>query len=203
MFTTRPLTLVAAFLALAIGACAGSTEAGSQEGLAETAVSSTTTTLATTTTSTTEPVTTSDTITVSGVAFASQIESNGRAVDPGIEFPSDVNHLYAVFQSDKLPRGLALDVDEPQDGSYYAFLRPSGDSSVPFFGWRWYYQGQPVVEYEADTSGGLFWLERLDRADTGIFGGDVAITGMGPGQYLVEFTASGNTMFSESFTIAE
>ena len=204
MFKIKPATTVMVSLALVIGACAGSTPSEPQQGLAESGASATesTPTIEGTTTSTTEVTTTRETITVSGVAFASQIEADGRAVDPGVEFIPGVNRLYAVFKADKLPRGLEVNVDQPEEHSYYAFLRPSSDSPLASFGWRWFYQGQLVVEFEPDIRRGLFWLERSDQAEAAIFGGDIAVTGMGSGDYVVEFTTGGNTLFSESFTIA-
>lgn len=183
----------------------GADQAGtdsSANGSAETVVSDETTTTSSTIATTTTVAVTTTTITPSGVAFASRIEADGRAVDPGIEFSPDVNNLYAVFQPGRVPPGLEVNVEDPDDGAYYAYLRPTPESRLSTFGWRWFHQGQSVVEYEADVTGGFFWLERLDRSDAGIFGGDVSVTGMGPGEYLVEFTVSGNPLFSERFTIS-
>lgn len=204
--------LAALVVVLVAAGCAGSDETG----VAISGAESTETTEATETseataqettsttgqeeTTTTEPTTT--TLTASGVAFASEISADGRAVDPGIEFSAGVNNVYAVFQADRLPPGIEVDVDDPEAGSYYAFLRPSASSSLSTFGWRWSYRGREVVEYEPDVTGGTFWLQRQDQSAAGIFGGDIAITGMGPGEYLVEFTASGNALFNESFTVA-
>lgn len=203
--------LAALVVMLVAAACAGTDDTG----VAVSGAESTETTGATETSETTAPETTttvqeettsteptSTTLTASGVAFASEVSADGRAVDPGIEFSADVNNVYAVFQADNLPPGLEVDVDEPEAGAYYAFLRPSASSSLSTFGWRWSYRGRRVVEYEPNVTGGTFWLQRQDQSAAGIFGGDIAITGMGAGQYLVEFTASGNALFNESFTVA-
>jgi hypothetical protein len=56
---------------------------------------------------------------------------------------------------------------------------------------------------EVDTTQPMFWLERYDRSDAGVFGGDPAVTGLGTGEYIVEFTSYGETMFEERFTIVE
>lgn len=205
----RRLPVAIALVGLLIVAACGGDDVVVGEGRAETEVAppssaaspdATSSTAAEPTTS--EPTTTPPPLTASGVAFASAITATGEAIDPGTTFPAEVNRLYAVFRADSLPPGLEVAVDAPADDGYYAYLRTTDASALSTFGWRWLYEGDLVVEYEAEAAASeFFWLERFDPAETGVFGGNVAATGLGPGRYTVEFTVSGNALFEESFTI--
>ena len=175
--------------------------ADGETGTTTTTEATTTTTSEPTTSTTAAATTTEPPLTASGVAFASAINATGKAIDPGVEFPATVSRVYAVFHAESLPRGLELNVDDIHPDGYYAYLRTSASSNLSTFGWRWFHNGEMVVEYEADAAASeFFWLERFDRSGAGIFGAPAA-TGMGPGLYTVEFTVSGNALFEESFTI--
>ncbi|MEM7340809.1 MAG: hypothetical protein AAF467_19285 [Actinomycetota bacterium] len=95
-----------------------------------------------------------------------------------------------------------MSADDLDPDAYYAYLQPSDDSALTTFGWRWFHDGELVVDYETDlATDAFFWLERFDRSEAGIFGAADS-TGMGPGRYDVEFITNGNALFTESFTVS-
>jgi hypothetical protein len=130
--------------------------------------------------------------------FASQISANGRAVDPGTQFPASITNLYAVFPAGMAPPGTRISVEDAQAGSYYAFLRVEPGGTLSRLGWRWIYRGKTVNEYEMEVKAGNdIWL-----GYAGGEGGIFTIAPFGPGKYTIQITLGGNTYLSGELTIA-
>jgi hypothetical protein len=133
-----------------------------------------------------------------GLLFASQIDPDGKAIDPGNTFQASVTEIYAVFPGGKAPPGTAIGVDNPEEGAYYAFLKIDDSSDLASIGWRWVYQGSTVNEYETEPVGGaVVWLSTYSYVEGGIFNGDP----LGPGKYTVIVTLAGNPFLSAELAI--
>lgn len=103
--------------------------------------------------------------------FASKVAANGQALDPGAAFKGGITELYAVFPAGMAPPGTVLSEENPDDGAYYAFLRPDPDRPITRIGWRWIFEGEVVNEYEMDvTDGSDFWLSSFNYEPGGLFG---------------------------------
>ncbi len=132
-----------------------------------------------------------------GLIFASKIEANGKAIDPSTTFSQNVTDLYAVFRSNMAPPGMVINVMNPDEGSYYAYLKVNDGASVSNFGWRWYLDGQVVNEHQMEvTSGKGVWLQLWDYSGHGIFGGE-----LGPGTYTIVILLDGNPAMSSELII--
>ncbi len=132
-----------------------------------------------------------------GLIFASKIEANGEAIDPSTTFSQNVSDLYAVFRSDMAPPGMKINVMNPNEGAYYAYLKVNDGASVSNFGWRWYRDGQVVNEYQMEVGSGKgVWLQRWDYSGNGVFGGE-----LGPGTYTIVILLDGNPAMSSELII--
>lgn len=133
-----------------------------------------------------------------GLLFATRIAADGRALDPGATFEADITDLYAVFLANAAPPGLAVDVEDPVEGAYYAYLKVKEEATLAAFGWRWILDGAVVAEYLTDVEPGVgVWLQRFDYGGSGMFSGDP----LGPGTYTVVILLGGNPALSGEFTI--
>jgi hypothetical protein len=127
-------------------------------------------------------------ITETGFLFATQITPDGVALDPGRTFAPDVKQIYAVFQPNRTPRGLQVSHSAPQANHYYAYLEPVDERAPVTIGWRWFFQGDLVNEYETTTDAGYLWLSVFSQGTNGLFEG-----ALGPaGVYDVSITLAGN-----------
>jgi hypothetical protein len=127
-------------------------------------------------------------ITGTGFLFATQITPDGIALDPGATFPSSVKQIYAVFQPNRTPRGMQVSHPSPQADRYYAYLEPVDERAPVTIGWRWFFQGDLVNEYETTTDAGYLWLSVFSQGTNGLFEG-----ALGPaGVYHVSITLAGN-----------
>jgi hypothetical protein len=133
-----------------------------------------------------------------GLLFASKIAANGLALDPGSEFQTGITDLYAVFPAGMTLPGTFISADNPQVGSYYAFMRVKPDSDISQIGWRWLYQGAVVNEYEMDVApGNDFWLSYANPQNGGIFG----TAPFGVGKYTIAITMGGSPIISGELVI--
>ena len=132
-----------------------------------------------------------------GLIFATKVEANGQAIDPNNTFPQNITDFYAVFRSNMAPPGMKINVEEPVDGAYYAYLKVVDGSSISKFGWRWYREGQRVLEFEMDVkSGEGVWLQRYNYSGDGVFSGDFS-----PGRYTIVILIDGNPATSAELII--
>lgn len=140
----------------------------------------------------------SETTAPSGVVFASKIEANGQAIDPGTIFADSVKNIYAVFRSNMAPPGLTINAESVIEGGYYAYLRVAEDAPLSKFGWTWYHNGEELVNYQPIAEPGeILWLHRWDTSEGGIFSNGK----FSPGKYSVVILISGNPAMSGEFTI--
>lgn len=131
-----------------------------------------------------------------GLVFASQIETNGEAINPGSVFSEDISDLYAVFRSDMVLPGMDIKADSIRPGSYYAHLKTEEISSVKTIGWRCYFKGDTVFNYTTPVSkNGYIWLQRYNYDNAGIF------AEFGPGKYKVVILIDGNPAISSDIII--
>lgn len=147
--------------------------------------------------STPTPAPTLTPVPVSGFVFATQIMANGQAIDPGTTFPANVKDLYAVFRPDVVPPGLKVNADNPASGAHYAYLKVKEGSTISSFGWRWYFKGEVINEYQTEVGpGSEIWLQRFDYSEEGIFHDQ-----LGPGTYTIVVLLGGNPALSSELTI--
>lgn len=131
-----------------------------------------------------------------GLVFASKVEANGQAINPGTIFSQDITDLYAVFRSNMAPPGMVIKSDSIIDGAYYTYLKPNEESSLSEFGWQWYKDGEKVVDYESPVKGKKnVWLQRYNYFGKGVFGE------LGPGTYTIVILLDGNPALSSELTI--
>jgi hypothetical protein len=127
-------------------------------------------------------------ITSTGFLFATQITPDGIALDPAITFTPDVEQIYAVFQAGRTPRGLQVSHPAPQADYYYAYLEPVDEKAPVTIGWRWFFEGELVNEYETTTDTGYLWLSVFSQGANGLFEGVLGPAGV----YEVAITIAGN-----------
>jgi hypothetical protein len=133
-----------------------------------------------------------------GLLFASKIAANGLALDPASEFQTGITDLYAVFPAGMTLPGTFISADNPQAGSYYAFMQVEPGSTITRIGWRWIYQGAVVNEYEMDVaSGNDIWLSYTNPQNGGIFGA----APFGAGKYTIVITMGGSPLISGELVI--
>ena len=133
-----------------------------------------------------------------GLLFASKIAANGLALDPGSEFEVGITDLYVVFPAGMAPPGTFISVDNPQPGSYYAFLQVEQGNSLSRIGWRWIYEGTVVNEYEMDVAAGNdIWLSYSNPQGGAIF----AAAPFGAGKYTIVVTLGGNPLIRADLLI--
>jgi hypothetical protein len=123
-----------------------------------------------------------------GFLFATQITPDGIAIAPAATFPPTVKQIYAVFQPGRTPPGLQVSHPAPQADQYYAYLAPAGQQRPASIGWRWFFQGELVNEYETSTDVGYLWLSVHSQSATGLFEGILGSDGV----YEVVITIAGN-----------
>lgn len=134
---------------------------------------------------------------LSGLVFASNIEPNGHAIDPNTTFPANISDLYAVFRSDLVPPGMKVNVDNAKEGAYYSKLTAIDNSSITSLGWKWYFNGKKVNEWEGPVKAGEgVWLQYFDYSGDGIFNGK-----FGPGTYTIVILFDGNPALSSQLII--
>ncbi|MGI9547938.1 MAG: adenylate/guanylate cyclase domain-containing protein [Flavobacteriaceae bacterium] len=132
-----------------------------------------------------------------GLIFATKVEANGQAVDPSTTFSQNITDLYAVFASNMAPPGMKINVEDPQEGAYYAYLKVTDASTISKFGWRWYFNGEVVNEHEMELKpGNGVWLQRWDYSGDGVFSGD-----FGPGKYTIVILIDSNPAMSAELII--
>lgn len=94
-----------------------------------------------------------------GLIFATKVEANGQAIDPKNTFPQDITDLYAVFRTNRAPPGMKMNVENPKEGAYYAYLQINDKASLSYFGWRWKKNGKVVNKYDMKVRAGKnVWL---------------------------------------------
>lgn len=134
---------------------------------------------------------------LSGLVFATKIEANGEALNPGTSFSQDITDLYAVFRADMAPPGMAVNVDNPIEGRYYSHMKVIDTTNISSFGWRWYFHGKEVNNYDQPvTINKNYWLKYSDYRGMGIFGGDFS-----PGAYTIAILLDGHTVMSSELMI--
>ena len=132
-----------------------------------------------------------------GLIFATKIEANGQAIDPGTIFSQNITDLYAVFRTNMAPPGMKVNVENPQEGAYYAYLQVNDAAALSSFGWHWYRDGQVVNSHEEVVGPGIgVWLQRYDYDGQGIFSGE-----LGPGTYTIVILLDGNPAMSAELII--
>ncbi|NND12145.1 MAG: adenylate/guanylate cyclase domain-containing protein [Flavobacteriaceae bacterium] len=132
-----------------------------------------------------------------GLVFASKIEANGKAINPGTNFSADITDLYAVFRSDLAPPGFTINADSIIPGEYYAYLKRNDDATLNEFGWRWYRDSEVVNDFEMEISNKKnIWLQRYNYSGDGVFGE------FGPGTYNIVILLDGNPALSTELIIA-
>ena len=132
-----------------------------------------------------------------GLIFATKIEANGQAIDPNTTFSQNITDLYAVFRTDMAPPGMKVNVENPKEGAYYAYLQVNDEAALSSFGWRWYRDGQVVNEHEMDVVPGKgVWLQRWDYNGQGIFSGELT-----SGTYTMVILLDGNPAMSAELII--
>ncbi|NNE03782.1 MAG: toll/interleukin-1 receptor domain-containing protein [Eudoraea sp.] len=134
---------------------------------------------------------------LSGLVFASKVETNGQAIDPNTTFPENITELYAVFRSDMVPAGMKINIDNVIEGAYYSQLKAADKSSISSLGWKWYFNGKLVNEWNEPVKEGVsVWLAYHDYSGKGIFTGK-----FGPGTYTIVILLGGNPYMSSELTI--
>lgn len=132
------------------------------------------------------------------ILFASQVAPDGKALDAGTEFSAEITDLYAVFPPSAPLPGTNINVASPDRNAYYAFLKMRTDTSVSRVGWRWYYQGAVINEFEMDVRpGSVLWLQKFGYESNGIFNSPP----FGRGQYRIVLLLGGNPSISAALTI--
>ena len=132
-----------------------------------------------------------------GLLFASQVAANGQAIDPGNRFKQTVSEIYAVFPADMPPPGTQINVTEPEEGAYYAFLKINANSNVASIGWRWILDGDTVNEFSTEVSpNDEIWLSSYNY-EQGVF----STENLGPGTYRVIILLGGNPVVSGEMII--
>ncbi len=135
---------------------------------------------------------------MAGVVFATQIMPDGRALDPGTSFAADIADLYAVFRPDSTIPGTLVNVEEPDPTAYYAYLKINEAPTIARLGWRWYFRGKVINDFEMDvTPGNIVWLQRFSYDDGGIF----CAESLGPGTYRIVLLLGGNPAISTEISI--
>lgn len=133
-----------------------------------------------------------------GLVFATKIAANGLALNAGTEFPANISDLYAVYLPGMTPPGTEVNVPDPIANAYYAYLKVRGDATMASIGWRWYYEGEVVNEYQTTTKpGNTIWLQRYGYGKGGIFNGEPFC----PGAYKIVILLGGNPALSSDLTI--
>jgi hypothetical protein len=130
-----------------------------------------------------------------GLMFASKIAPDGEALDPGTTFSANITDLYVAFPARAMPPGLAPFAQQVKDNAHYAYFKSTGAPAFNTFGWRWYKDGQQIVEFNADPQQMPFWLQRFDYSGKGVFGE------WGPGTYNVVILLNGTPALSGNLTI--
>lgn len=133
-----------------------------------------------------------------GLVFATKITPEGRALDPNTTFAPNVADLYAVFRPDSTIPGTAVNIDEPDPSAHYAYLRITDRPTISTLGWRWYYNGEVVNEFEMDVRpGNIVWLQCFSYENEGIF----CEAPFGPGEYRIVILLGGNPALSSRIVI--
>ncbi len=134
---------------------------------------------------------------LSGLVFATRIEANGQALDPGTTFSQDITDLYAVFLKDKAPPGMTINADNPVEGTYYSYLNVIDTTDISRIGWRWIKDGKQVNTHERNVEiNENYWLQYWDYDGAGIFGGKFS-----PGTYTIVILLDGNPAMSSKLVI--
>lgn len=134
---------------------------------------------------------------LSGLVFASKIEPNGKALDADTTFPANISNLYAVFRSNMTPPGTEIDAENIIEGAHYAYLKVADKVLMNKIGWRWYFNGEKVHEWQTPTKPGTrVWLQYYDQSEGGIFGGKFS-----PGKYTFVILFDGNPAMSSDLII--
>lgn len=134
---------------------------------------------------------------LSGLVFATKIEANGQALDPGTVFSQDITEIYAVFRPGLEPPGMKVNVETPIEGAYYKNLKIIDSSIISSFGWRWYYNGKQVNNFETPVVPKVtYWLGYNDYREKGVFGNDFS-----PGTYTIVILLGGNPTISSKLVI--
>ena len=137
--------------------------------------------------------------TASLLQFASRVAPDGMALDPGLTFSAEVIDLYAVFSPKAPLAGTQINVDTPDPNGRYAFLKLPADGTVSRIGWRWYYNGAVINEYEMDVKpGSIVWLQKFRYEGSGIFNDNPPF---GRGQLRIVLLLGGNPSMSATVTI--
>lgn len=132
-----------------------------------------------------------------GLIFATKVEANGQAIDPNTTFLQNITDLYAVFRTGMTPPGMRINLENPKEEDYYAYLQLNDEAGLSSFGWRWYRDGQVVNEFEMDVGPGQgVWLQRYDYDGEGIFSGELT-----PGTYTIVILLDGNPAMSAELII--
>lgn len=132
------------------------------------------------------------------IVFATQIAPDGRALDPGLLFPAAISDLYAVFRPEQVPPGTRANVHNPDPSAYYAYLKVREDSVLSRLGWRWYFRGELINDFEMEVGpGSEVWLQRFEYETDGIF----CNANYGPGNYRIVLLLGGNPALSSTVTI--
>jgi hypothetical protein len=135
-----------------------------------------------------------------GLVFATKITPEGRALDPGTAFAPNIADLYAVFRPDSTIPGTIVNVDDPDPAAHYAYLRISDGPTISRLGWRWYYDGEVVNEFEMDVRpGNIVWLQCFSYENDGIF----CAPPFGLGEYRIVILLGGNPALSSRIVINE
>lgn len=134
---------------------------------------------------------------LSGLVFATEVEANGLAVDPGTSFPQDIKSLYAVFRGDMAPPGMAVNVIDPLEGKYYSNLEVIDSTNISALGWRWYHKSERVNYYNTPVkTDHNYWLAYSDYSEGGIFSNNFE-----PGTYTIVILLDGNPAMSADLVI--
>jgi len=137
-------------------------------------------------------------IPMAGLVFATKITPEGRALNPGTTFAPNIADLYAVFRPDSTIPGTVVNVDEPDPTAHYAYLRISDSPTISRLGWRWYYNGDVVNEFEMNVQpGNIVWLQCFSYENEGIF----CAPPFGLGDYRIVILLGGNPALSSRIEI--
>lgn len=133
-----------------------------------------------------------------GLLFATKIAADGKAIDPGSRFSANISEIYAVFPAASVPPGMLINVAEPDEEGYYAFMKVNNANTIKTVGWRWIYQGKTVNDYQVIVApGDVIWLNFFNYNPGGIFGND----DFGPGTYKVVITLGDDPALSGDLII--
>lgn len=135
---------------------------------------------------------------MAGLVFATKITPEGRALNPGTIFAPNIADLYAVFRPDSTIPGTVVNVDAPDPTAHYAYLRISDGPTISRLGWRWYYNGDVVNEFEMKVQpGNIVWLQCFSYENEGIF----CAPPFGLGEYRIVILLGGNPALSSRIEI--